>query len=229
MAERVNRVESVARERLLRTLALDIESRLHLEAVLRVAIDGVDGAGKTVLADELAETITAAPVIRASIDDFHNPAAVRYRQGRGSPEGYFRDSFNYPLFRRLLLDPLSPGGNRRYRRRGFDHLADKQVSASVEVATVPSVLLVDGIFLHRPELRDAWDYSVFLEVSTRTSVRRCIERAGAWEQSDDPGAPEHQRYVQGQQRYLETCTPAVQASCVVCNEDLENPAFAEQR
>ncbi len=41
---------------------------------VRVAIDGIDAAGKTMLADELAAAIRdcGRPVIRASIDGFHN-------------------------------------------------------------------------------------------------------------------------------------------------------------
>jgi uridine kinase len=56
---------------------------------VRVAIDGVDAVGKTTLADELATLIQAAghPVIRASLDGFHNPRAVRHQRGSDSPEG----------------------------------------------------------------------------------------------------------------------------------------------
>jgi uridine kinase len=63
---------------------------------VRVAIDGVDAAGKTTLANELVGPLErlGRPVIRASIDGFHNPATVRYRRGDTSPEGYVRDSFN---------------------------------------------------------------------------------------------------------------------------------------
>jgi hypothetical protein len=56
---------------------------------LRIAIDGVDGAGKTTFADELAFALlkSGRPIIRASTDDFHNPRAARYRRGKRSPEG----------------------------------------------------------------------------------------------------------------------------------------------
>jgi uridine kinase len=62
---------------------------------LRVAIDGVDGVGKTTLADELVAPLQSLgrDVIRASIDDFHNPRSIRLR--RGGAEGYYFDSFEY--------------------------------------------------------------------------------------------------------------------------------------
>ena len=65
--------------------------------VVRVGIDGVDGAGKTVFGDELAHILAAQgrPIIRASVDSFHNPRAVRYWLGQHSAEGYLLDSYNY--------------------------------------------------------------------------------------------------------------------------------------
>jgi hypothetical protein len=56
---------------------------------LRMAIDGIDAAGKTTLADELAELLAPLdrPVIRASVDSFHRPRDERYRRfGALSPE-----------------------------------------------------------------------------------------------------------------------------------------------
>jgi uridine kinase len=124
------------------------------DRTIRVAIDGVDGAGKTTFADELGSSVSALgrPVIRASVDGFHNPRVVRYKRGRHSPEGFFEDSYNYAALRNYLLDPLSPKGCHRYRPAFFDHVTDDAVPV-VEVEALPrSILLIDGIFLHRPEL-----------------------------------------------------------------------------
>src|SRR5262249_39050048 len=129
-------------------------ARLSPDRVARVAIDGLDGAGKTTFADELADILRMLPrdVIRASVDGFHNPRALRYRRGRSSPEGYFEDSYNYAALKKHLLDPLSPGGSRRYRAAVFDHVTDTPVSIPEREAPASSILLFDGIFLHRPEL-----------------------------------------------------------------------------
>ena len=77
----------------------------------RVALDGVDGAGKTHLADELVGPLSRSgrQIIRASIDGFHYPRAHRYKRGRESADGYFHDSFNYGQMRsQLLAHGLSP-------------------------------------------------------------------------------------------------------------------------
>ena len=89
--------------------------RVPTSNVIRVGIDGVDGAGKTYFADELARELRASGrrTIQASVDGFHNPKAIRYRRGQHSPEGFFRDSYNYEQLEAAILDPLSPGGSGR--------------------------------------------------------------------------------------------------------------------
>lgn len=136
--------------RIARTVA-----ELAPDRIVRVAIDGVDGAGKTTFANELAGVMVdfGRPVIRASVDGFHNRRAIRYAKGRQSPIGFFEDSYNYALLKQYLLEPLSPGGNRRYCIASFDHVTDKPVDLVEREASSNSILLLDGIFLHRPELR----------------------------------------------------------------------------
>jgi len=102
---------------------------VQLDHPTRVAIDGVDGAGKTTLADELVDPIRRAgrEVIRGSVDGFHNPQAVRYTRGSDSPDGYFLDSFDYAALRRELLEPLGPTGQRSFRTAVFDYRSDRAV------------------------------------------------------------------------------------------------------
>jgi uridine kinase len=215
-----------ARQALLQRLT-DTILRLAVAGVTRVAIDGVDGAGKSVFGDELARLLAAAGrrVIRASVDSFHNPRALRYRQGRHSPEGFFRDSYDYGQLRAALLDPLSPGGSGRYRSAAFDHRTDSPVSVPEARAEAGEILVFDGIFLHRPELRPYWDFSIFLEVEVALSIRRCAQRDGS---SPDPRSPENRRYVEGQQLYLRECEPKRHASVVVNNDDLGAPHLVRE-
>ena len=195
---------------------------LHSTSAVRVAVDGVDGAGKTTFADEMASILSpfGRQVIRASVDSFHNPRAVRYRLGRSSPLGFFSDSYDYGKLASLLLNPLGPGGNLRYRRAAFDVRTDSIFTAPEEQAEPDSILIFDGIFLHRPALRPYWDFSIFLEVDVTISIPRGAARG---EGSPDPCAESNRRYVEGQKIYLSECEPARAATVVIDNNDLERP------
>lgn len=217
------------RQRLISRIAADI-NRLPSNRVIRVGIDGVDGAGKTTFANEIADELEllGRTVIRATVDGFHNPRIIRYRRGRTSPEGFFHDSYNYAALKTLLLDPLSPNGSGRYRLAVFDQLTDKPVSADEEQAYPGAVLVFDGIFLHRQELRTYWDFSIFLDVRFEVSIPRGARR-GIGFGSADPESVEYARYVEGQKLYLLECEPKRYATLVVDNNNLAAPCIIVSR
>jgi uridine kinase len=85
------------------------------------------------------------------------------------------------------------------------------------------VLLLDGIFLHRPGLRELWDFSVILEVPFTVSVARMAMRDGTG--IANPEDPSNRRYVEGQRRYLRECDPAGHATTVLDNADPARPVL----
>ena len=85
-----------------------------------------------------------------------------------------------------------------------------------------AALIVDGIFLHRAELRSFWDLSVFLKVDFDVSMPRGAQRSPAFD-SPDPAAPLNQRYVGGQMRYFRECAPEHHADIVIDYNDLHQP------
>jgi len=212
---------TMKRSELIDTIAERI-ARITSQRPVRVAIDGVDGVGKTVFADELAGSLIERErtVIRASVDGFHNPRSIRYRLGRNSPEGYFEDSFNYSALKKELLEPLGPGGSLRYRRAVFDYRTDCEITMSLETAAKDSILIFDGVFLHRSELVSYWEMSVFLDAPLEVTIARAAMRDGG---SPDINSLENQRYVKGQQLYLRTCEPKHLATIVIDNEVFVSP------
>lgn len=192
----------------------------------RVAIDGVDAAGKTSLADALAAPLQALgrPVIRASVDGFHLPRQVRYRRGPLSAEGYYLDSFDYPALKASLLDPLGPGGDGRYRTAAFDFRQDAAVDAPWQQAVPNAVLVLDGVFLLRPELEGCWDLAIFLEVPFEVTLARALQRDLDLLRDEATIRQRYtQRYIPAQRYYLETCRPSERADLVVDYRDPFNP------
>lgn len=76
------------------------------------------------------------------------------------------------------------------------------------------MVIVEGMFLHRDELLDLWDLSIFLDVPFATSLGRMAERDDT---SPDPEDPSVHRYVEGQRIYLAACNPTQRATYVVAN------------
>jgi uridine kinase len=191
---------------------------------IRVAIDGRTASGKSTLADELAAQIMPEnrEVIRTSIDGFHNPKALRYARGRYSAEGYYFDARNLGAIRTLLLDPLGPNGNRRYRTEVFDLEKDVPIDQPPLVASEKSVLLVDGTFLQRPELD--WDLTVFVDASEQISEERGVNRdavrLGGFAEARELYA---NRYKPAFELYEKLCNPRLSADVVIDNNDFEHP------
>ena len=214
---------SVKRSELLETLVENILSIKH-DRPLLVAIDGRDAAGKSILANELAGKLreSGATVIESSIDGFHNPRIIRYKRGRDSPEGYYLDSFNYAAVKLLLLDPLKTG-NLRYKARAFDYNIDQGIISPMQSAEPDSVLIFDGIFALRPELRDYWDYSIYLHIDEEESLRRGVTRNQGYE--EEARRRYLERYIAGQRLYHAESEPMKHADIVIDNNDPENPVI----
>ncbi len=192
----------------------------------RVALDGVDGAGKTHLADELVGPLSCSgrQIIRASIDGFHCPRAHRYKRGRESADGYFRDSFNYEQLRSQLLDPLGPGGSLRCRTAVFDYRIDRPTDMPLLTAAPDAILLVDGVFLQVPQLAGAWDFIVWVDAPFETTVERAVRRDTARGGEEEATRAAYAvRYVPGQRLYLDSCHPKISADVVFDNSDLDEP------
>jgi uridine kinase len=220
----------MTRKELLQHLATVILEKQKDSPVL-VGIDGVDASGKTTLAEELVNELKGSgrPIIRASIDGFHNPKSIRYTKGENSPEGYYFDSFNHKAIAEVLLDPLS-SGKLQYKTAVFDYRTDSEVVLPVQTANKDSILIMEGIFLFRPELVNYWDIKIFVDVDFKITVKRAVKRAtereyiGAEQEILDKY---EKRYIPGQQLYFDQAQPKEKADIVIDNSDFENPVITK--
>ena len=200
--------------------------RLRLGHPVRVAIDGRTASGKTTLGDELAASLVGQgrPVIRTSIDGFHRPRAERYARGRHSAEGYYHDGRDLPAVVALLLAPLGPRGDRRYRTASFDLDADRPIAQDPRMAAGNAVLIVDGTFLQRPELRDHWDVTLFVRtaavVAEARGWGRDMDRLGGEAAARDLYA---KRYRPAYALYERLCQPETCGDAIIDNDDLVHP------
>jgi uridine kinase len=199
---------------------------LELGHPTRVGLDGPSAAGKTTLADALAEmvrSISKRPVIRASIDDFHRPGH-RFRSMRGewTTRSYYDESYDYLAFRDFVLRPLGPGGNRRVRTAIFDSFHDVPVPERSQTASENTILIVDGAFLQREVLRGDWDCLIWLKVDAETIISRARQRDVAWVGSADVVEQRYRtRMLPVHALYESLVEPEAHADAVIDTTDLQ--------
>jgi uridine kinase len=200
----------------------EVESRKG-DVVFMVGIDGVDAAGKTTFAASLSEELRKRNhnVIEASMDGFHNPREIRYKQGKDSPEGYYRDSFNINAVMVLLIEPLRDG--RLYQTQAFDYKTNLATPFAGTLAEPGAILVFEGVFSFGEDLRAFWDYRVYLDISPEESLRRGVERDP--DEKAEITRKYRVRYLPGQELYKDEAKPRETADIIVDYNDPENPGI----
>jgi len=193
----------------------------------RVAIDGPPASGKTTLADELAVLLrkSGRVVVRATVDDFLFPKARRYRRGEYSAAGCYYDAHDTETLKRVLLDPLGPDGDRRFRSKVYDHSSDAALSSPVTTAAADAVLLFDGVFLMRPELVDRWELRILISSQIETAISRAVVRERLRLPAAGVERRWRERYIPAQRLYLATARPDRVADILVDNDDPPRPGW----
>jgi uridine kinase len=192
---------------------------LDLRRPLRVLIDGRSAAGKTTLSGVLAARLAEGgrQVIVAHFDEFHPPG---YRSNGGSsayaPERYLGAGFDFAAFRRMVLDPAAPGASGQLALS----LDDPSLRAELRG---DGILLVDGCFLARPDLRALWDYMVWLDVSFEVMIERAAGRDVAWVGDEARVRRHYDRFWRATHSLYETMGPRESADAIIDNERPAQP------
>ncbi len=136
-----------------------------------VGIDGPDGSGKSTLARDLADYL-CVPVAIVHGDDFYSDMSEKDRTLL-SPEGGYEDYFDWRRLQSEVLESIRSGAkDLRYQR--FDWNAAR-MGSWIELP-VPEVVIVEGVYMLRPQLRGLLDYAVYVRASEETTWGRLMAR-----------------------------------------------------
>ena len=179
---------------------------------VRIGIDSAIDADGDELAARVVQRLSsgAVPAHRLRAGDFLRPRSLRLEFGRDPAAGY-EHWYDVAALRREALDHLGPGGDGSWLPRLRDPQTDRSIRVGREQASPRSVIVLDGRFLLRPELRTSLDLVVHLEVSRPARRRRAPGddaplALGAWDY------------------YLAVCNPEQMADLVVRFDHPRRPA-----
>ena len=221
---------STEREETVARVASELVSRRDRQAhPLRVGIDGRSTAGKTHLAHELVAELETRHVtaLRVGIDEFHRKGHKgRSERGDWTPESRLAEGLDYESFRACVLQPLGPGGSRRIRPRKLDSFHDEYWPEEWLEVAEGAIVVCDAGHGFVPQLRDLWDYRIWLEISAETMVARATSRDIAWAGSREQVRQRYEAFwVPMDAYYQSSCEPAAVAHCVIENNDLGRPVI----
>ncbi|MEJ3403306.1 hypothetical protein WDJ51_01040 [Rathayibacter sp. YIM 133350] len=171
------------RVRFLRGLADEILQNYGRGRVI-IAIDGALRSGKSEFGDDLAAVFAERghPAFRASLEHFHRTRQAQAGFGPDTAERYFRYGFDYSLLRRVLIDPFRLAGSAGFVTAAFDPSRDKPIEPKWQTGPADAALIIDGRFINRPELRGAWNWSLWIDGGTPDEADDLYHR------DDDPRA-----------------------------------------
>lgn len=201
---------------------------LKYDHPIRVGIDGITASGKSTFAINLASELSKSKrsIKVTTLDGFHNPRIKRHQRGRESAEGYYFDAYDYEGVLENLLLPLGPNGNRMYKTEIFDLANDLPLNHAFEQATPDMILIVDGSFSLRNELRAQWDVSIYLLVDYEIAEDRASLRdAELFSSSDVARKITKLRYHGAHKIHTDSVKPKEIATFVISNNDPKNPTI----
>lgn len=134
-----------------------------------IAIDGASASGKSTLAEHLAGRLDAGIL---HMDDFYRDESEAIRRSYDAAAGILR-YFDWERLRDEALMPLRAGVPARFRP--FDWQRGFGLGQVVAVDAAP-VMIVEGVYSARPELRHLIDVTVLVTAADKVRRERRLQR-----------------------------------------------------
>lgn len=189
-----------------------------------VAITGPDASGKSQLAINLNKELKKNNINTQLIqgDWFHYP-----RKQRESATGNLDEQFLHKMinFNRLKDEVLEPTKQKRknitFTHHDYD--TDKAIVENISIS-YPAVILVEGIFILRPSLKNYFDLKIYIHVDPETTLIRALirdkKRYGSLSTITDKYK---NKYLPGQALHRKLHDPMAISDIIVYNNDWEHP------
>lgn len=188
-----------------------------------VAVDGLDGSGKSMFAQALMAALAdggQAPVL-LRVDDFRRPQDWS-RPGRTEAQLYYDDYYDLADLDRCLRDFLA--GADSVEIPHYDAAAERLSGTRAIAFGAARLAVVEGVFILRVPTVAAEAAVIYVQVTADEARRRVLARdVGRGRAATEVARRIDARYAPGQIRYHQDFDPVGRAAVVVDNEDPQAP------
>ncbi|MCC5970764.1 MAG: hypothetical protein JJU15_12520 [Pararhodobacter sp.] len=188
---------------------------------LIVGISGIDGSGKSTLANliESAFVHCGIQTAQVNLDDLLHPKSIRHKNS-DQVQGYFEDNFDYTSLVDHILDPARKTAEFKAEYPVLDLETDQVSKCCIELSG-PGILIVEGVFLFRKELREKFHFKIWIEISFEVAMSRILERSRDQRYGDVESirARYEERFFPTQRFHLDRDRPASAADYIYFNQN----------
>lgn len=172
------------------------------EGPMVVGITGIDTSGKsvmtTLLAEELSRSGLSVQIVR--LDDFHRTRNERDLEALADPIEFYDHTYDFERLRNEILKPIRDEGQLEKTLICLDLLEDTWTAERQYLVQSDTIVLLDGVFLFRPDIAHFLDLIIHLHVDDVLSTPS---------------------------KYLEEYPAERNADVIIDNNDFENPILVK--
>ena len=142
-----------------------------------IGIDGLGGAGKSTLSEKISQRLIENQyhTVLLHIDDFINIKEVRYNEEYPDWQCYYNLQWRYEYFANSVINIIKnkATGSVDVELYNKDKDTYRIQNYSIEEKTI---VIVEGIFLQREELRGLFDFMIYIDVPEDIRLKRVLLR-----------------------------------------------------
>ena len=176
-----------------------------------VAIDGLSGAGKTTLVQQLKGNLDNIVIIH--IDDHIVERSKRYDTGQEQWFEYYQLQWDANYLKEHLFQKIQQ--NVSLLNLPFYHKEEDTHFNQIIHLSSNSIVLIEGIFLLRDEWKSFYDYVIFLDCPKEIRYERVLQRDTYIGDLDERLNKYKERYWVAEEYYLNKQKPLELAHCIL--------------
>lgn len=190
------------------------------QPMLIIGIDGLGGAGKSYFSEKLKKILSQQnySVEIIHIDDFIYNRNIRYNPNYPEWYCYYFLQWRYEYLKSELIYQLKRDNEFHGSVKLYDKEKDKYFLQRLDISK-NSVVIIEGVFLQREELKNIFDFIIYINVNKEKRIERILNRDIYIGNHDDILRKYNVRYFPAEEKYCLENEPIKNANFILNEED----------